>query len=675
MRKPGGSSLGAIAIAMVLVASSAAALSAQAQTASADQPASAAQIPAAKFFQHSRVTKVEFSPDGKSLAMLMADAEDRLVLAVMPVGGLQPRIVAKIPELDITDFHWVNNERLVYELGNRQGSKVVYFGPGLYAVNKDGSKRLMLVSRAIDTPTQVSKSLTALPWNTFYLDSIHGRESDDIYVVQGTDAHNDQFTQYDLLRLNTVTGNTSLVPRPGKVRSWLVDKAGEPRIATTRDADTIAVQYKDPKTGQWRKLTEYRRNSEDGVEPVFFSPEGELYVLAYNGANTKSLYQYDLEQNQLIKEPVISLKGYDFNGRLIFNTRQQKALGIAYEMSRPATAWFDDSLSQLQKTVDEALPDTVNMLQLPEHGGSNMAVVRSFSDVQPELWRLYERDSGKFVMLGNSQPQINARQMAYKEVVHYRAGDGLDIPAYLTLPQGGTGKQLPMIMLVHGGPNVRGVHWAWNPEVQFLASRGYAVLEPEFRGSTGYGRRHFQAGWKQWGLAMQDDIADGAKWAIAQGYADPKRICIAGASYGGYATLMGLINDPELYRCGVDWVGVTDINLLYDIYWSDMSDDSKKYSAPLLIGDQVKDAAQLKATSPVENATRIKQPLLLAYGGADRRVPIKHGTKFYSAVKESNPHVEWVEYPEEGHGWSMLKTNVDFWGRVEKFLGQNIGQH
>jgi len=243
------------------------------------------------------------------------------------------------------------------------------------------------------------------------------------------------------------------------------------------------------------------------------------------------------------------------------------------------------------------------------------------------------------------------------------------------LPAGGA-KHAPMVVLVHGGPQVRGNQWEWNPETQFLASRGYAVLEPDFRGSTGYGDRHFRAGWKQWGLAMQDDIADGARWAIAQGIADPKRICIAGASYGGYATLMGLVNDPDLYRCGVSRAGVTDINLLYDGHWSftsDLSEQYKQYGMPDMVGDPVKDAEQLKATSPIRQAARIRAPLLLAYGGADVRVPIYHGRKFMDAIKPTNKQVEWIEYADEGHGWSLPSTRVDFWGRVEKFLDKHIG--
>jgi dipeptidyl aminopeptidase/acylaminoacyl peptidase len=224
---------------------------------------------------------------------------------------------------------------------------------------------------------------------------------------------------------------------------------------------------------------------------------------------------------------------------------------------------------------------------------------------------------------------------------------------------------------------VRGGQWGWDAESQFLASRGYAVLEPEYRGSTGFGANHFQAGWKQWGLKMQDDIADGAKWAIAEGIVNPKRICIAGASYGGYATLMGVLNDPDLYQCGIDWVGVTDIKLLHTGHWSfasDLSDNYRQYGMPDLVGDLVKDAAQLEATSPLLQAARIKRPLLLAYGGADRRVPLYHGKRFYDAVKRTNADVEWIEYPSEGHGWALPATRIDFWGRVEKFLDRNIGE-
>ena len=171
---------------------------------------------------------------------------------------------------------------------------------------------------------------------------------------------------------------------------------------------------------------------------------------------------------------------------------------------------------------------------------------------------------------------------------------------------------------------------------------------------------------------MQDDAADAAPWAIAQGLADPKRLCIAGASYGGYATLMGLVRDPELYRCGLAWAAVTDIGLLYSLSWSDLPDTWKQYGMPMLIGGPQKDAAQFEATAPLKQAAGVTQPLLLAFGGSDRRVPMTHGTRFRDAVRKTNSHVEWIEYAEEGHGWFKPENRYEFWGRVEGFLARQL---
>jgi dipeptidyl aminopeptidase/acylaminoacyl peptidase len=263
--------------------------------------------------------------------------------------------------------------------------------------------------------------------------------------------------------------------------------------------------------------------------------------------------------------------------------------------------------------------------------------------------------------------------MGQRDFVRFKARDGLSIPAYVTKPPKslGTGPW-PMVVLVHGGPWVRGGQWPWDADAQFLATRGYLVVEPEFRGSLGYGGKLYRAGFKQWGLAMQDDVADAATWAIAQGLADRQRVCIAGASYGGYATLMGLIKNPEIFRCGVEWVGVTDINLMYSITWSDASYIWKEAGMPELIGDRVKDAVQLETTSPLKQAARLTQPLLMAYGTQDRRVPIKHGTAFRDAVVKTNPNVEWIEYPGEGHGFYLTQNRVDFWTRVEAFFARNL---
>ena len=273
--------------------------------------------------------------------------------------------------------------------------------------------------------------------------------------------------------------------------------------------------------------------------------------------------------------------------------------------------------------------------------------------------------------LAASRPWIKPVTMASRDMVRITTRDGLRIPVHVTRPPGLTGPA-PMVVLVHGGPWLRGGEWRWYAESQFLASRGYVVVEPEFRGSAGFGQKLYRAGFKAWGLAMQDDVADATLWAVKQGYADAKRVCIAGASYGGYATLMGLIRYPELYRCGFEWVGVTDIDLMYSIQWSDFSEQWKDYGMPVMVGDRVKDAEQLAATSPLKLAARLTQPLLMAYGGADRRVPIDHGLKMRDALRVHNKSVEWIEYPSEGHGWMLQANDIDFWTRVETFLDRNL---
>ena len=262
--------------------------------------------------------------------------------------------------------------------------------------------------------------------------------------------------------------------------------------------------------------------------------------------------------------------------------------------------------------------------------------------------------------------------MAEQDLLRIKSRDGLEFPVYVTKPHGKG--PWPAVVLVHGGPYVRGTTWGWHPDSQFLASRGYLVVEPEYRGSTGYGDRLFRAGLKQWGLKMQDDITDATRWAVAQGLADPKRLVIAGASYGGYATMMGLVKEPDLYRAGINWVGVTDIDLMYSIDWSDFDGSVwQRYGMPRLVGDRGADKAQLEATSPLKRAAEITKPVLMAYGTKDFRVPLPHGTKMRDALKAAGKvEVEWVEYEEEGHGWLLEKNNVDFWGRVERFLAKHV---
>ena len=633
------------------------------------------------FFNNPEFSDAVLSPSGKYLAVRLGNKSKRDMLGVVELGTNAVKVVGNFSDADIGRYAWVNDQRLVFTATDKDlAPGDMRYAPGLYAINRDGTGFRQLAMRngkAFVTNGSTLGTRELLPWHTYLLGQDGAQDSDFIYVQDRDISGPGELNHVDLLRLNTVTGRTSVsVKRPGASHYWLLDHKGEPRLTITADKGSSSVYYRDPATNEWRKLTDFERFTGSGgtFRPLAFGPDGTLYVLSREPkGDTTAVFTYDLNTAKLSSKPLVKLDGYDFHGQLIMG--KDKLLGVQHLTDAMGTTWLDPDMKAMQAKIDAMLPNTINLLTLPTHPESPWIMVTAFADIWPKRIMLYNSETQKLTMVGESHPGINPNQMAHKELVRYKSRDGLTIPAWLTLPQG-PGKQLPMVVLVHGGPWVRGGSWNWAPDAQFLASRGYAVLEPEFRGSTGYGSRLFRAGWKQWGLKMQDDVADATRWAIDKGYADSKRICIAGASYGGYATLMGLINDPDLYKCGVEWAGVTDINLMYDGSWfytSDMSEDWKQYGMPQMIGDQVKDAAQLKATSPLEQASRIKQPLLMAYGTADMRVPLPHGTKFYKAVKQTNPNVEWIEYDEEGHGWKLPKNRIDFWGRVEKFLDKNIG--
>ena len=628
--------------------------------------------PIADFFENDASGGAQLSPSGRYLAYRTSKDGSRNFLAVIDLNTRQRKQVARFADFDIGQFRWVNDNRLVFDIqdthsavGDQEGT------PGLFAVDRDGSNYLQLADRGWYRSSPQ-------PWNTFLLDQAGRQDSDWIYVARPLYDKNNKYFGTRLRRLNTLTGEAEVGPEPDvEVRRFMLDANGEPRLAISSNSVRIVVYYRDPATGKWRAIANFDiyRNTKEPISPLGFGPDGTLFVVANAGEDLSTVRTFDLASGTVSKEPIVVTRGYDFDGNLIADG-SGKILGVHLTTDAEDNIWMDPAMKELQAKVNKALPGTNNLIEAPTRPDVPWVLVKSYSDRQPLRYLLYDTKSGTLALVGSTHPRIDPARMGRQEPIRYKARDGLEIPGLLTLPPGGVRKNLPMVVLIHGGPWVRGASWGWDPESQFLASRGYAVLQVEFRGSTGFGLHHVEAGLKQWGLAMQDDIADGTRWAIAQGIADPKRICIAGASYGGYATLMGLVNDPDLYRCGIDWAGVTDIELMYTGTWysrPELSEGYRSYGMPLLIGDPVKDAEQLKATSPIQQAARIHQPILLAYGEEDQRVPLYHGKKFYAAVKRGNKQVEWVTYSGEGHGWSLEKNRIDFWQRVERFLDRHIG--
>jgi dipeptidyl aminopeptidase/acylaminoacyl peptidase len=630
------------------------------------------------FFQNPRMTAAEMSPDGQTVALAIATSrKGRVRLVSLDLKTMKLTPVVAFDDSDVHRFHWVNDHRLVFSLHDRQASLAQMReqgdAGGLYGVDSDGSHLRLLIRQNWGSWVVHGEDQQALPPNTEFLSAIGDRTSNDVYVFKYEEYDRKHIDFRRLQRLDTVRGRAVDIETPPHTAHWVFDPQGQLRVIMTVHDNSTKVLARDSADAPWSELAAFETYfPASSFSPEFIDEHGTLFVDSRRAGNTAAVWTYDLAQRRFGPEAFLHTDRYDLDPK--FLQVDGKLAGLRYVADAQVTQWLDPKLDALQAVIDKRLPTTVNELHVASRGDGRHVVIHAFSDRVPGLWFLYSVADGKLVSLGNEQPEIDPKRMARLEQVHYAARDGLDIPAWLTVPHDAERKNLPLVVLVHGGPFVRGREWDWNPESQFLAARGYAVLEPEFRGSTGYGSQLFVAGWKQWGLAMQNDVADGVKWAVAQGIADPKRVCIAGASYGGYAALMGLVNDPDLYRCGIDWVGVTDIDLLFDSHWSDLSDAWKRYGLTKLVGDQASHAEQFKATSPIAQVARIHSPVLLAYGGKDERVPLEHGEKFHDALmKQPGARSEWIVYDNEGHGWRSVDTRIDFWSRAARFLDANIG--
>jgi dienelactone hydrolase len=614
------------------------------------QARAAAPPPAELFFETPSFIDATLSPSGTHVAVVVGSAEQRHALVILELATRKLTPVARLTDLDIGWVMWLNDERVVFRGYDFRNSLQKSLGASaLQAVNIDGSRYRTLEHRWGMNPAaagaQDSSWLAVSYW-----------EARDFGNLQFIDTLSDRYRQ---------------VEHPPRTNGWLLDGRGELRAALTLRDDRAALHWRDPQ-GQWKQLREGDRFAGDLPRLKAVLPDGQLLVSASPGRDTQALFRFDPVANRMADTPLVAVDGFDIEPHSLVWRGDQLA-GFRFVTDAEVTVWLDPEMKALQAEIDQRLGATVNVVTPPRRGGAPHALVKAYSDVHPARYFAWHRGERTLTLLGQERPRVQPGQMAAMDFVRYPARDGLSIPAYLTLPPGGPRKNLPLVVLVHGGPYVRGATWGWDAEVQFLASRGYAVLQPEFRGSTGFGSRHFRASFKQWGLAMQDDLTDGARWAIAQGVADPKRVAIMGASYGGYATLMGLLKEPELFRCGVCWVGVSDIDLLYAAHWSDLEGAWKDHGMPKLIGDRVKDAEQLRATSPLQQAARIRNPLLIGHGRLDKRVPIEHGRRMFDAVKGHNPAAEYVEYAEEGHGWWDPATNVAWWKRVEGFLARHMG--
>lgn len=634
------------------------------------------------FFKPDDIDEVSLSPSGRWLAFAMArhDKSQRNALFVLDLHAPAPALnrAAALAHADVHSVHWVNDDWLVFSIADRQvASGEDRLWPGLYSVKRDGSEHRMLV--------RTSHAETSL--GTFIVDRslspyhrlLHVPSGGGTEVILGEyrwDGTQDWPGIYPRL-VDVATGNQRSLARgtPKGAVAWLFTQDGTPRVVEALVGGRVQTHWLAPGSQEWKQIADQDSNRR-AWWPREVDDSGGLYVIEHSGPAGEAVFKrFDFVTGQPAKDVLVNTPGFDFWGSLVVEASGGRALGVRTWTDAQVTVWFDAKLKAVQQEVDRRLPGRINRLSCRRCADKDMTVlVRSWSDREPSQYWIWRQGGDIWMPVGRTRNAVVPARMATLDFHRIKARDGRDLPVWVTSPAGATpGKPLPTVVLVHGGPWIRGGSWVWGAMPQFLASRGYLVVEPEFRGSKGYGAAHHEAGHKQWGLSMQDDVADATAWAAARGLSDARRTCIAGGSYGGYSALAGLARHGDLYRCGVAWSAVTDPRLLFK--WRNLggfSEWQREYTLPVLLGDPVADAALLAQASLVESATRIKAPVLLAHGREDRGVPLEHSIRMRDALAAAGNPPEWVVYPGEGHDWQLQRTNEDFARRLEAFLARHL---
>lgn len=609
-------------------------------------------VPALALLRPYALSHVRLSPSGRYVAGLAATGALSTNEAVVCID-LATRKKNVVSVGDLRDFTWASDDRLVLAGGG-------LLTGGLLAVNRDGSEARVLVEAVY---SQVWRNRGSWQMHTFLPDD--GRHYPDILVARLDEDvwKRSALPRPSVHRLNVLTGRFTVVEKnPGSVLRWLPDATGAIRLASAVDGRKARVLFRPAAGAPWETVLEADL-IDDPVDPLGFHADGKrIYVRARRGQNTAGVHLFDPRERRY-GECVWRHERYDAAG--LVNLRG--AIGVRYDAERPAIDWLDRELAAVARRMDEALPDVVKAPRDISPDGQRL-LVETFSDRDPGTYYLCERGRNRLDFLGDAAPWLKTNQLATMKPVTYRASDGLEVPAYLTLPPDRAPRNLPLVVMPHGGPWVR-VSWGFDPEVQFLATHGYAVLQPNFRGSIGYGHAFERAGYRQFGLRMQDDISDGVRWAIAEGIADPRRVAIGGASFGGYAALTGLIKTPELYRCGMCFHGVTDwVRQLRAT--SEGAPRAALEFARMAAGDYRSEADFLAEVSPLKHIEALQAPLLLAYGGMDPVVDIEQGRLLEKALKKHGKTYELVYEPFEGHGFASLRHAAPLYEKMDAFLKQ-----
>jgi dipeptidyl aminopeptidase/acylaminoacyl peptidase len=624
----------------------------------------AADIPVSEFFRQPRYSQMAMSPDGKRLAAL-APINGRDNLVIIDLEKRASTTVTRLDYVDVADFLWLNDQRLFFRTSDRQletGVQQRY--SGYFAIDIDGSNARNL------SPDKKRLRIFAVARDG----------SGDLIVAKAVDSR----TSETVLRINTRTGRSGTLTykNPGDVTDWAIDRSGAVRAAQRLEPRESpdkprrqTLWYRQGADDDWQQIGAFS-DERSGIRPLAFDGDNQSLIVATRGTKDRTaLYRYDVAQKKL-GELLYEHPWLDIASDLIRHPATGDVLGVKFSAEIPSVRWFDARYADMQRAIDQALPNTVNTLS-PGRDDAAFFVVFAQSATDAGTYYLFDIKKLSLEHVATAREWLPSALMPERRFVSYKTRDGLTIPAWLTVPRGVDAKNLPLIVNIHGGPWVRsfhGVQWGRWPTAQFFASRGYAVLEPEPRGSVGFGAKHYFSSFKQWGLAMQDDITDGALYLANVGIVDKSRMCLFGGSYGGYASLQGVVKDPDLWRCASSYVAVTDLELLQSVSWSDTARLSDYFDTDFKrrVGDREVDRAQFDATSPAKNASKIKAAVMLTMGGQDQRVPIIHGTTMRDAMDKAGKPLDFTVYNEEGHGFNAPANVVDFYTRTERFFAKHL---
>ena len=620
------------------------------------------QIPTDVFGSPPLIGTVKISPSGEKIAMYATLQNGDSAILVRDLtkseSPLRPIATSDNRTLKLLSFNWFNDDIILAS---------AWLAADFYGTKLDNTRLLRInVDGTGFEPLFKKRHFKDLPWQppqqTGIIDWL---EDDDDHILVSVRVSN--MRSPDVVKVN-VKKNTIKIIKKGVAGTsgWMTDEYGEVRIGYTYDRNRSAgtIIFKDHGSTKWRTIWEYKTLSEDSVSVLGFGEQSnKVWFEAYKDGRI-AIFSADISKQNFEPELVYSHPERDVETRLRYKKGIKDPIGIGFRDENYHMVTWDKEEAEFEKNIYELFPDQ-DVYFGTSSKDENRYIIFVENSSTPGSFYLGDRKLGTLDLVAHSYPALANSVLPAKEAITYQARDGLEIEAFLTVPEGKE-KNLPTIIFPHGGPIAADGEKGFDYWTSFFANRGYAVVQMNFRGSTGYGFDFMKAGLGQWGGQMQEDIEDATTWAINEGIADPERICIVGGSYGGYAALMGAATS-NLYKCSVSFAGVSD--LLY------LLDESRRYGGEetlrIMLGD--KSRAELRETSPVNLADQIEIPVLLVQGDDDSRVLLKHGQSMRDALEEAEVEHIYIEQEDSDHFLTLKRNRLEFFKETEKFLEKYIG--